>query len=271
LYIRPAEAADMQIKVKIWILQATIKCREKESFAVYDFSGKYAVVTGGGRGIGEAIVRRLVAEQVSGVAILDVLDSAAYAQEIDPKGEKIFFIRCNITDRADVKAAFQKIFERFGRVDFMINNAGIARDAMFHKMSDEQWDLVLGVDLSGAYNCTRQVINPMRRQEYGRIIFISSIAIYGAVGQSNYAAAKGGLYAMTKTLAKEEGRKNITVNCVIPGPVDTDLLATAPMPSGPDAPRIGKPAEIANLICFLCSDEASYINGARIDINGGLQ
>ncbi|NMA25953.1 MAG: SDR family NAD(P)-dependent oxidoreductase, partial [Clostridiales bacterium] len=144
---------------------------------MYDFSWKYAVVTGGSRGIGEAIVRRLVAERISGVAVLDVLDGAAYAQEIDPDGEKILFIRCNITDRADVKAAFQRIYERFGRVDFMINNAGIARDAMFHKMSDEQWDQVIGVDLSGAYNCTRQVINSMRQQEFGRIIFISSIAI----------------------------------------------------------------------------------------------
>jgi len=235
---------------------------------MFDFSGKFAVVTGGGKGIGEAIVRRLIADKAAGVAVLDVTD-IPYAKELDPSGKKIMPIVCNITDREDVSSAFQRIYEQFGRVDFMINNAGIAKDAMFHKMSDDQWDAVIDVDLNGAYNCTRQVINKMRDQEAGRIIFVASITIYGNPGQANYGAAKGGLVAMTKTLAREQRLKNITVNCIIPGGVETDM--TASIPRGADGPRLGKPAEIASLIGYLCSDEAAYINGACIDINGGAR
>ena len=233
---------------------------------MFDFSGRYAVVTGGGRGIGEAIVRRLAADGAAGVAVLDVGD-IPYAKELDPSGKKIFPVACDVANRADTAEAFRRIYEAFGRIDFMINNAGIARDAMFHKMDDDNWDLVIDVDLHGAYNCTRQVINKMRDQEYGRILFTSSIAVYGAVGQSNYGAAKGALVALTKTIAREQRQKGITVNCIIPGGVETAM--TANLQRSENAPRLGKPEEIASLIAYLCTDEASYISGACIDINGG--
>ena len=233
---------------------------------MFNFIGKYAVVTGGGRGIGEAVVRRLITDGAAGVAVLDVAD-APYAALPDPSGKRIVHIKCDIADRNEVNSAFRKIYAEFGCVDFMINNAGITKDGMFHKMPDDAWDSVLGVDLGGAYNCTRQVIGGMRDRESGRIIFVSSISMYGNAGQSNYATAKGALISLTKTLAKEGRRKNITVNCVIPGGIDTGM--TAGIPRSADDPRFGKPEEVASLICYLCTDEAAYINGACIDINGG--
>jgi len=246
---------------------------------MFDFTGKFAVVTGGRQGIGEAIVRRLVSDHASGVAILDVASSEALAGELDPSGSRVLPIECNIADRASVAAAFKQIYDKFGRVDFLLNNAGIARDKMFHKMSDEQWDAVIGVNLQGSYNCTKQVINQMREQGGGRIVFTSSIGIYGAVGQSNYSASKGALFTLTKTLAREQIGKNITVNCIIPGPIDTELLRGAgggggggnSAGGGGGGMHVGQPADVASLVCYLCTDEAYYISGARIDINGGIQ
>jgi gluconate 5-dehydrogenase len=250
---------------------------------MFDFSGKYAVVTGGGRGIGEAIVRRLVADGVAGVAVIDI-GGISYANELDPSGERILSIDCDITDREGVKAAFASIYDSFGRVDFMINNAGIARDAMFHKMSDENWDMVIDVDLNGAYNCTRQVINKMRDQEGGRIIFISSIAIYGAVGQSNYAAAKGGLKMLTRNIASEYGEYNIQCNGLGPGyietpqtaplrerqadgsrhPFDQFIIAKTP------AARWGRAEDLAGPAVFLASAASDFVNGHILYVDGGI-
>ena len=235
---------------------------------MFDFSGKYAVVTGGSKGIGEAIVKRFIADNAAGVAILD-LTEAPYAKELNQAGNRIVSFIGNVANREDVRSSFRQIYERFGRVDFLINNAGIARDAMFHKMDDEIWDAVVDVDLGGAYNCTKQVVNKMREQESGRIVFVSSISIYGGIGQSNYTAAKGALIALTKTLAMEQQRKKITVNCVIPGGIKTDM--TAGLTGMPDDIRMGEPEDVASLICYLCTDEAAFINGACIDINGGVR
>ena len=244
---------------------------------MFDFSGRYAVVTGGAKGIGEATVRRLIADNAYGVAILDIINSESLAKELDPSGRKVLPLLCDISDRTAVAAAFRTIYVHFGRVDFMINNAGIAKDNYFHALKDEEWDSVFDVNLKGAYNCTKQVIGQMRKQESGRIIFFSSIAIYGIERECNYSATKGALYALTKNLAREQIDKNITVNCVIPGPIETDLFRyvsgeQADNTKQTDIPRqrIGQPKDVASLICYLCTDEAYFINGARIDINGGI-
>ncbi|MDR1205534.1 MAG: SDR family NAD(P)-dependent oxidoreductase [Peptococcaceae bacterium] len=236
---------------------------------MFDFTGKYVVVTGGNRGIGEAVVRRFLNEKAAGVAVLDVAEGLAYA---DPSEGGILYIGCDITNRPAVASAFEQIYAKFGRVDVLVNNAGITRDGMFHKMSDDNWDSVINVDLGGAYNCTRQVINRMRGQAGGRIIFISSISFYGNVGQANYASAKGALVSLTKTLARESARKNITVNCLLPAAIETGMLESLHYDKNdPNGPRMGKPENVASLICYLCSDEADFINGACIDINGGAR
>jgi 3-oxoacyl-[acyl-carrier protein] reductase len=175
-----------------------------------------------------------------------------------------------------VEATFATIYEKFGRIDILVNNAGITKDGMFHKMSDENWDRVIDVDLNGVYNCTKQVLNRMREQEYGRIIMMSSVSAYGNAGQTNYAAAKGALVSLTKSLAKESFRKKITVNAILPAAIETDMLATIPKgkegegPHGP-APIFGKPEDVASLTAYLSSDEAWFVSGALIDINGAMR
>jgi 3-oxoacyl-[acyl-carrier protein] reductase len=235
---------------------------------MFDFSGKYAVVTGAGRGIGAGIAKRFLDEGAAGVAVIDVTDDIAWVKEADPSGERILCIACDITNRATVDIAFGKIYEKFNRVDFLINNAGIIKDGMFHKMSDENWDAVINVDLNGVYNCTRKVINGMRDQAFGRIVNMSSVSVYGQVGQSNYASAKGALISFTKTLAKESSRKSITVNAILPAAIATEM--TGGIPKEPDAPKMGQPADVASLVAYLCTDEAWFLNGAAIDFNGAL-
>jgi 3-oxoacyl-[acyl-carrier protein] reductase len=235
---------------------------------MFDFSGKYAVVTGAARGIGAGIAKRFFADGAAGVAILDVTDDIAWAKEADPSGERILRIACDITDRAAVDAAFEKICGKFGRIDFLINNAGIIKDGMFHKMSDENWDSVINVDLNGVYNCTRKAINGMRDQGFGRIVNMSSVSVYGHIGQSNYSSAKGALVALTKTLAKESSRKGITVNAILPAAIETEM--TTGIPKGPDAPKMGQPEDVASLVAYLCTEEAWFLNGAAIDFNGAL-
>ena len=242
---------------------------------MFDFSGKYAVVTGGAKGIGRATVRQLINDHAAGVAMVDIEDATHLAEEIDPSGSRVFPICCDVTDREAVAHAFRDIFDRFKRVDFMINSAGICINAEFHEMDDLAWDRQLEVNLQGVYNCTKQVINPMRDQEFGRIIFISSIGIYGTPKQCGYSASKGALYTLTKNLARGQIGKHVTVNCIIPGPIDTDMLRSfSTLSSDPVAvkeKRIGQPEDVASLACYLCTDAAYFINGSRIDINGGIQ
>jgi NAD(P)-dependent dehydrogenase (short-subunit alcohol dehydrogenase family) len=152
---------------------------------MFDFTGKYAVVTGARQGIGEGIAKRFFADGAAGVAVLDVTDDSAWAEALDPDGTRLLRVACDITDRAAVNAAFDAIYEKFGRIDFLVNNAGIIKDGMFHKMSDEAWDSVINVDLNGVFNCTRKVIGGMREQEFGRIVNMSSVSVYGHAGQTN--------------------------------------------------------------------------------------
>lgn len=244
---------------------------------MYDFSGKIVVVTGAAQGLGAAIACRFLTEGAAGVAMLDLKRELLEetATRMDPAGERTLTVTCNVADVYSVEQAFQKVVERFGRVDILVNNAGITRDALAHKMTADQFDSTVQVSLYGAFYCVQQVINGMREQGWGRIISMSSLAFRGNVGQLNYSAAKAGIIGLTKTLAMELGPKNITVNCVAPGMINTDIIKTVPektlqtMVSQVPMRRVGEPEEVADLVTFLASNQASYISGQCIKITGG--
>lgn len=245
---------------------------------MYDYKGKIAVVTGAAQGLGASIAQRFLRDGADGVALLDMKQDVleATAASLDPDGKRALALTCNVADPDSVAQAFQKIEERFGKVDILVNNAGITRDALAHKMTAEQFDIVVKVSLYGTFYCVQQVINGMRQRGYGRIISMSSLAHRGNVGQANYAAAKAGIIGLTKTLAMELGPKHVTVNCVSPCIINTDIIKTIPekvmesMVNSIPARRPGEPEEVADLVAYLASDEASYVNGQCINITGGL-
>ena len=243
---------------------------------MYDFSEKIAVVTGAGKGIGKSIAERFMKEGVKGLALLDFDFERVTqtAKELDPEGNIAVPFQCNVADLESVKEAFQAVEERFGRVDILINNAGITRDGMFHKMTPEQMHAVIDVNFFGVYNCCSAVIGGMRARAYGKIVNMSSTSSYGNVGQANYSASKGAIEGFTRTLAKESGRKNITVNAVLPGVIDTEMMRAIPeeklkgiIASHP-MQRMGTPEEVAALVMFLSSDESSYVSGECIITSG---
>lgn len=243
---------------------------------MYDLSKRYVVVTGAGKGIGRVIAERFLQENAAGVAMLDYNEEMvkATAAELDPSGERALPLYCNVADENDVKIAFEKIYEKFGRIDILVNNAGITRDAMFHKMTPSEMHQVMDVNFFGTYNCIYHVVPGMRKQEFGKIINISSTSSYGNVGQANYSASKAAMEGMTRTLAKELGRKNITVNCVLPGFIDTEMMRAIPEDmlksrvAATPLQRMGDPKEVAALVAFLASDEASYVSGCCIICSG---
>lgn len=233
---------------------------------------RIALVTGGTRGIGRAISERLKADGLTVVANYGGNDEAARAFE-DATGVKCF--KFNVGDYEEVGAGIAKIESEVGPVDVVVNNAGITRDAPFHKMSKAQWDEVINVDLDSAFNVTHQVWNGMRDRGFGRVINISSInGQKGQFTQANYSAAKAGLIGFTKALAYEGAKKGITSNVVAPGYIDTEMLQAvkpevlegiiATIPVG----RLGKAEEIASMVSYLASDEAAFINGATMTVNG---
>ena len=240
-------------------------------------SGKFAVITGAGAGIGAATARAFAKERAAGIAVVDIREeqAEAVARELRETGCRAIAVACNVAKADEVRAAAARIVQEFGRIDILVNNAGITRDVMFHKMTDEQWNAVINVNLGGMYNWCRAVINGMRDQNYGRIINLSSGSVRGIPGQCNYAATKAAMIGFTNTLAKESARKGITVNCVAPGATDTEMYAQVPdhvlqamLESNP-MHRLGRPEEIANVITFLASERASYLNGQWILVNGG--
>ena len=244
---------------------------------MYNFSDKFVVVTGAAKGLGKDFARRFLEDGAAGVAMLD-FDLAlveASAAELDPAGQRALPVFCNVADPESVEEAFRKVNERFGRVDILVNNAGITRDALVHKMTYEQFDQVMKVSLYGTFYCIKQVIGGMRDRQYGRIISLSSIASRGNVGQANYAAAKAGIIGLTKTLAMESGPKNVTVNCLAPSMINTDIIKTIPdqvlekMTAAVPMRRVGEPEEVSAMVAFLASDEASYISGQCIYVSGG--
>lgn len=232
-----------------------------------------AVVTGGTRGIGLAITEELHAEGYKVAAVYS--GNAAAAQEAAARLPGLHCFKWDVGDEQACAAGLAQVAEQLGPVDVLVNNAGITRDGMFHKMSFEAWREVMRVDLDSMFTMTRPVIDGMRARGFGRIINISSInGQKGQMGQVNYSAAKAGVIGFTKALAQENAFKGITVNCIAPGYIDTDMVAAVPedamkkiiatIPVG----RLGKAEEIAHCVSFLASEKAGFITGATLTING---
>lgn len=241
------------------------------------FSGRVVLVTGASRGIGRAIALRLAECGASVVAGARGQHADGVAAEAASMGRTIVSVNLDVTDADEVRNAVQLVLQKFGRIDILVNNAGIARDQLALRMKPVEWGIVIDTNLTAAFTCCQAVLRSMLKQRSGRIINVSSVVGQsGNPGQANYAASKAGLVGLTKSLALEVASRGITVNAVAPGMVDTDmtseltessrdaLLARIPMR------RIGRPDEIASAVCFLASDEASYITGQVIGVNGGM-
>lgn len=242
-------------------------------------SNKVALVTGSSRGIGYAIAIEL-AKNSFDIVINNHLhpeEGQKVSEEIRNMGQRSLYIQADISDFHQVEDMIRKIISEFGRIDVLVNNAGITRDKMLENMDYEQWNSVLSINLTGVFNCTKSVIKYMKLQGGGKIINISSIVgEIGNIGQANYAASKGGIISFTKTVAKEYARNKIIVNAVAPGFIETSMIKTIPekvmnnILSKILLGRLGKPEEVAKLVCFLASDDANYITGQIININGGF-
>jgi 3-oxoacyl-[acyl-carrier protein] reductase len=242
------------------------------------FEDRVAIVTGAGRGIGRATALRF-AEAGARVAVVDVDEEAGenVAREISSAGGTALFAFANVADRASVDTMVEMVIGAWGRIDILINNAGILRDARLVKLTEDEFDAVIGVNLKGVFNCTQAVAPHMVERGYGRIVSASSVVgLYGNFGQTNYVAAKAGVIGMTKVWARELGRKGITVNAVAPGFVATDMTAGVPenvmqmMIDRVPLRRLAQPEEIAAAYLWLASDEASYVNGAVLSVDGGV-
>jgi 3-oxoacyl-[acyl-carrier protein] reductase len=241
--------------------------------------GRRALVTGASRGIGRATAEALAA---AGAAVAinyarssDEAESTAAA--LRASGAEVEVVQADVADAAQVEAMFAHLRQRWDGVDIVVNNAAITRDGYVMLMSPERWDEVLAVNLRGAFLCARQALRPMIKRRWGRIVnVVSPAALLGQDGAANYAAAKGGLLSFTKSLAREVGRYDITVNAVCPGLVDTRLIAKMPLPvrsrheSSIALGRFGTPEEVAQAILFLVSPAAAYVTGATLAVDGGL-
>lgn len=240
--------------------------------------GKVAIVTGSARGLGEAIVMRLAKEGAK-VIVTDVNQEGCerVASKIKELGGEALAKVCDVTDRASVQALAAATAERFGKIDILVNNAGITKDASLKKMTDEQWDAVINVNLKSVFICTQEISKFMVAQNYGRVISMSSLAgVMGNFGQTNYSASKAGIIGMTKTWAQELGRNNITANVIAPGFMNTEMTKTIPqkivdqMLAAIPVGRMGEPEEIAAAVVYLASDEAGFVNGITLNVNGGM-
>jgi len=244
------------------------------------FNGKVVVVTGSGRGIGRAIALAFAREGADVVVNVsrNVEQMNQVVKEIENLGARAIGIVADVSSMSSAEKLIKGAIEHFGKVDILVNNAGIARPAMCYKMTEEEWNKVVSVNLTGTFNCIRAVAPHMIERKTGKIINVSSIAGRdGMIGNINYAASKAGVFGITKTAAKELARYGINVNCVAPGFIETQMTEWLKEPKFrekylPRIPlgRLGKPEEVASLVLFLASDEASYITGQIIAIDGGM-
>lgn len=236
---------------------------------------KVVIITGAAAGIGRATALRF-AEEGAHIVVADFADGSATVQEAAAKGVQAIYTQVNVTDPESVKAMVAKAIEVFGKVDVLINNAGITKDAMMKKMTKDAWDAVINVNLTGVFNCTSAVLPQMLEQKAGVVLTTSSVVgLYGNLGQTNYAAAKWGVIGMTKSWAKEMARHGLRFNCVAPGFIATEMVKKIPeqvlnekilikVPAG----RLGEPEEIAAAFAFLASDDAKFINGTVLSVDG---
>jgi 3-oxoacyl-[acyl-carrier protein] reductase len=243
-----------------------------------DFTEKKVLVTGSGGGIGKSIAL-LLADMGADIVVNDVSIENAQktADEIISKGQKAIVSNANVINDTQVREMFESIASEFGRIDILVNNAGITKDSLLMDMQEEQWDQVMDVNLKGVFLCCRYAAKMMSDQQYGKIINISSASgQMGNIGQVNYAASKGGVIAITKTLAKELARYNINVNAVAPGFIRTPMTQTVPekvekyLTGQIPLKRMGEPEDIANAVAFLASDNSAYITGQVLSVNGGM-
>ena len=244
-----------------------------------DFAGKTAVVTGGSRGIGRAVCLEL-AKGGANVVLCYAGNESAAAETVsacEALGAKALSVKCDVADSAQVKKLMDEAIKAFGRIDILVNNAGITRDGLLMMMKEEDFDAVLSANLKGTFLCMKAVSRSMMKQRYGLIVNLSSVVgLRGNAGQVNYAASKAGVIGMTKSLAKELASRGVTVNAVAPGFIDTDMTAampeaakTATLASIP-MQRLGAPEDIAKAVAFLSSDDAAYITGQVLAVDGGM-
>ena len=239
---------------------------------------KVAVITGGAQGIGKATTQTYLKEGAS-VAIWDIDENngTKLRDELKNNGFDVEFFKVNVADYNDVQNNVKAVLAKFGTIDILVNNAGITRDATLKKMTPEQWKQVIDVNLTGVFNCTQLISQVMLEKGYGKIINASSVVgLYGNFGQTNYVATKSGVIGMTKVWARELGRKGINVNAIAPGFIATEMVKAMPenviktMEEKTPLGRLGKPEDIANAYLFLASEEASFINGTTLSVDGGI-
>ncbi|MFD0770292.1 3-oxoacyl-ACP reductase FabG [Bacillus sp. CGMCC 1.60114] len=240
--------------------------------------GKTAVVTGAAQGIGKEIAHVFAALGAK-VLLSDINQEAlnSTTTQLLQEGYDVRAYACDVSSHTDAKSLIEYAIQTYGALHILVNNAGITRDAMLHKMEKTAWEQVLQVNVTGVFNCMQPALLHMRKQQYGRIINISSISWQGNIGQANYAAAKAGVIGLTKTASKEAAGLGVTCNAICPGFMDTDMTQTIPdevkgkMIAAIPAGRIGAPQDIAHAAAFLASDFASYITGEVLNVSGGLQ
>ena len=247
------------------------------------YAGRVAVVTGSARGIGAATARRF-AEEGAMVAVLDLDEENAATTAAGLGAEKAVGLACDVADAASVQAAVARVVEEFGKVDVLVNNAGVTRDNLLFKMTEDDWDVVMNVHLRGSFLMSREVQKHMVAAKYGKILNLSSVSALGNRGQANYSAAKMGLQGLTRTLAIELGPFGVNVNAIAPGFIATEMTDDTARRLGIEVEefrklnaeanpikRVGHPEDIAAAVAFLCSDEASYITGQTLYVDGGAK